>query len=280
MLVCCYTNHALDQFLEDLLKQGVPQSRIVRLGSKPSPATQCMALSTHAAVYRFGDSDWEVINSMKDSLERQGGELQGAFSSFVGKLGPQALFKHLELTNPTYFDALSVPPADNDMILIGESGRAVDSTYLLSRFLSGRDPGVLREHPNIAASRNLWDLPLEARKMLLARWGEEMLEAQVDPILEAGDKYNNLQTPISDKFQERTGRVLENKQIIACTTTGAAIYRDAIRRAGPQILVVEEAGEVQESHVLTALSQHTERMILIGDHKYVIALLPFPCLIR
>lgn len=28
MLVCCYTNHALDQFLEDLVKQGVPRATL------------------------------------------------------------------------------------------------------------------------------------------------------------------------------------------------------------------------------------------------------------
>ena len=211
---------------------------------------------------------------MKYSLEHQGGTLQREFSKFMGKPGPRALLRYLKSTNPTWFDALSVPPAEDGMTLIGESGRPVDSTYLFSRWSSGRDPGVLREHPNITASRDLWDLPLEERKMLEARWNEEMVEAQADAVLEAGDEYNDLQAPIGDKFQERTRWVLNNKRIITCTTTGAAIYRDAIRRAGPQILVVEEAGEVQESHIPTAFSWHTERMILIGDHKYVIALLP------
>ncbi len=33
------------------------------------------------------------------------------------------------------------------------------------------------------------------------------------------------------------------------------------------IVIVEEAAEVFEGHILTALSKKTEHLILIGDHK-------------
>ena len=271
IVVCCYTNHALDQFLEDLLKQGIPESHMVRLGSKPSPGTTNMALSTQTAGYRFGASDWEHINGMRSSLGLQAGVLQHAFSEYLKPLKPSRLLNYLESKYPTHFKALSVPPSDDDMILVGESGRAIGHTYLLSRWLSGRDAGVLRDHPNILAprARGVWDLPLEERKVLEARWGDQILDAQTEAILEAGDEYNNFQEPIARKFQERTRRVLCSKRIIACTTTGAAIFRDAIHHAGPEILMVEEAGEVLESHVLTAISHDTKQLILIGDHKCV-----------
>lgn len=47
------------------------------------------------------------------------------------------------------------------------------------------------------------------------------------------------------------------------------ICRELIRAARPSVLLVEEAGEILESHVLTALSDGVEHVILIGDHKYV-----------
>jgi hypothetical protein len=34
------------------------------------------------------------------------------------------------------------------------------------------------------------------------------------------------------------------------------------------VLLVEEAGEILESHIMTALSDDIEQIILIGDHKY------------
>jgi hypothetical protein len=48
-----------------------------------------------------------------------------------------------------------------------------------------------------------------------------------------------------------------------------AVFRELIRAARPSVLLVEEAGEILESHVLTALSDGVEHLILIGDHKYV-----------
>ena len=274
MLVCCYTNHALDQFLEDLLGQGIPEDDIVRLGSKPSPKTQSMGLAAQAYAYRFSRYDWEDINDMRSSLECHVDSLQNAYSRFIAPLSPRALLSHLNSTDPTYFEALSVPPADDDMILVGESGRAIGHTYLISRWLNGQDAGVFRERPNIAAAGGVWGLSLEERKTLEARWGGEILEAQMEAILEAGGRYNSHRAPISHKFQESTRQVLSSKRIIACTTTGAAIYRDAIHLVRPEILVVEEAGEVLECHTLTALSNSTQRMILIGDHKCVITSSP------
>ncbi|KAF9647223.1 hypothetical protein BDM02DRAFT_3188145 [Thelephora ganbajun] len=267
ILVCCYTNHALDQFLEGLLEQGIPETNIVRLGSKPSSSTQRMALSIQPLGYRFDEYDWGVIHGMKLSLECRVDNLQRAFSKFIEPLNLRTLFNHLESTYPAYFEALSVPPADDDMILIGESGRAIERTYLLSRWLRGQDAGVLREHPNVVTSRHVWDLSSEERKTLEARWNDEILEVQTEAILEAGDQYNNHQAPLSHKFQQRTKRVLSSKRIIACTATGASIFRDAIHYAGPEVFVVEEASEVLECHVLTGLSEDTQRLILIGDHK-------------
>lgn len=50
------------------------------------------------------------------------------------------------------------------------------------------------------------------------------------------------------------------------TTTGAAKYHELLKAVNFPILIVEEAAEVFEAHILTALSQNTEHVILIGDH--------------
>lgn len=55
--------------------------------------------------------------------------------------------------------------------------------------------------------------------------------------------------------------------IIRCTTTAAAKYVQALQSISPGVLVVEEAGEILESHALTALGPKTKQLILIGDHK-------------
>jgi len=273
-MICCYTNHALNQFLEDLLEQGIPGGDIVRLGSNPSPKTAHMALSNQTRAYRFSKSDWEEIESLKGSWGLQAHCLRRAFFQYETQLGPSELLDHLESTHPTHFEAVCIPLADDEMILIGGSGKAIEKTYLLSRWLDGKDAGVLSEHTNMASSRNMWDLSPEERKVLETRWKDEILEKRIEAVLSAGDDFNEEQAPIDWKYQESSRRVISSRRIVACTTTGAAIFRDAIDCAKPEILMVEEAGEVLESHVLAALTDKTKQLILIGDHKWVA--IPFP----
>lgn len=61
--------------------------------------------------------------------------------------------------------------------------------------------------------------------------------------------------------------MLEAKRIVACTTNTAARYARALRVAKPDIVIVEEAGEILESHILTAMTLYTKQLVLIGDHK-------------
>jgi superfamily I DNA and/or RNA helicase len=44
-------------------------------------------------------------------------------------------------------------------------------------------------------------------------------------------------------------------------------YTKQIRGAAPGIILVEEAGEILESHMLTAMTPSTKQLILIGDHQ-------------
>lgn len=48
---------------------------------------------------------------------------------------------------------------------------------------------------------------------------------------------------------------------------GAAKYRRLIQDIQPRIVIVEEAAEVLESHVVTSLSPGCQHLILIGDHQ-------------
>jgi superfamily I DNA and/or RNA helicase len=50
------------------------------------------------------------------------------------------------------------------------------------------------------------------------------------------------------------------------TTTGAARYHKILNDIGPKIVIVEEAAEIFESHIASALSKHCQHLILIGDH--------------
>eukprot|EP00347_Sterkiella_histriomuscorum_P016766 403351933 len=55
--------------------------------------------------------------------------------------------------------------------------------------------------------------------------------------------------------------------IVAMTTTGCAKNNDILRHVNFSIVIVEEAAEVFEAHILTALSRKTQHLVLIGDHQ-------------
>lgn len=62
-------------------------------------------------------------------------------------------------------------------------------------------------------------------------------------------------------------QVLQSVDVVAMTTTGAAKYKDTLKNVTSEILIVEEAAEVLEAHITTALTKHTQQLILIGDHQ-------------
>lgn len=51
------------------------------------------------------------------------------------------------------------------------------------------------------------------------------------------------------------------------TTTGAARLQATLQTLKFRIVIVEEAAEVLESHIITSLTSHCAHLILIGDHQ-------------
>ena len=60
--------------------------------------------------------------------------------------------------------------------------------------------------------------------------------------------------------------MLSKASVIGMTTTGAAMNQELIQRLGAKIVIVEEAAEVLEAHILASLAPSNEQLVLIGDH--------------
>ncbi|XP_025408044.1 NFX1-type zinc finger-containing protein 1-like isoform X1 [Sipha flava] len=60
---------------------------------------------------------------------------------------------------------------------------------------------------------------------------------------------------------------LKNSYVVGFTTTGASMKRSLLLKLKPPIVIVEEAAEVLESHVVASLTKFCQHVILIGDHK-------------
>ncbi|KAG0721344.1 NFX1-type zinc finger-containing protein 1 [Chionoecetes opilio] len=55
--------------------------------------------------------------------------------------------------------------------------------------------------------------------------------------------------------------------VVGMTTTGAAQYNRILQDLAPSIVVIEEAAEILESHVITSLTAGCQHLIMIGDHQ-------------
>ena len=51
------------------------------------------------------------------------------------------------------------------------------------------------------------------------------------------------------------------------TTTGSAMFKNMLQKINANIMIVEEAAEILESHILTSMTTSIKQMILIGDHQ-------------
>ena len=261
----------MDQFLEDLLDVNIAAKDIVRLGSntKSSTKTQHLVLSAQQSNFKLNRDHWSVINSRKATMVEERDRLIDSFTHYHAKhVSRSDLMQHIEFgtDDPPFYDALTLPKESNGMVMVGKKGKVVDEFYLLDRWGRSQDAEVYKNRVE-AQFPEVWQLNHLERESTLRMWKSDILRKRASKLYSSGKDFNETIAQINSFFSEKDRSILEEKRIIGCTTTAAAKYVDTIHSASPGVLLVEEAGEILESHVLTALGRETGQLILIGDHK-------------
>ncbi|CBF78777.1 hypothetical protein AN7246.2 [Aspergillus nidulans FGSC A4] len=269
ILVMCYTNHALDQFLEDLMDIGIDESAIVRLGSKSCQRTKPLRLSAQQAIRpRKSKATWSIIDGLKSKARDISEELDMAFSAYSSfKLNYDTLQEYLEFEEPEFLEAF-VPPRDPDgMTIVGRGKKPISSQYLYDQWAYGKHHSLPSLSHLSAEARRVWEMDKAIRQEKIAYWKEKLLEEHVVNVQGLIARLDRCQKKLDEMWNERTRDVLLSKRIIGCTTTAAAINASVLNTTSPGVVLLEEAGEILESHVLTALGSHTKQLIMIGDHQ-------------
>ncbi|KAH9052824.1 hypothetical protein EDB87DRAFT_1676964 [Lactarius vividus] len=118
---------------------------------------------------------------------------------------------------------------------------------------------------------NVWSMSIRERQRLAESWEDEMREEAYDSFLSDFDRqrtqYKDACKAYEDIRDEARRRLLSRTDLIACTTTGAASLVSLLTSVGPKVLMVEEAGQVLEAHILASLVPSVEHLICIGDPK-------------
>lgn len=85
-------------------------------------------------------------------------------------------------------------------------------------------------------------------------------------IAETQMKLHSVSRQIEELQQLRQYRLIKDKRVIGMTTTFAARSHSLLELLKIPIVVIEEAGEILEAHIIATLTRSTEQVILIGDH--------------
>ncbi|PAA47594.1 hypothetical protein BOX15_Mlig026662g3 [Macrostomum lignano] len=120
----------------------------------------------------------------------------------------------------------------------------------------------------LAALRSdLWRLDIGERCDLLHYWLQEkvtgsmaQVETQLADYLQVSETRRRLQ-------RRHCAEIVKSKRIVGMTITGASINKDLLTAVKPAVILVEEAAEVGEPQLLSCLTDSTQHLILIGDHK-------------
>lgn len=244
---------------------------MVRLGSKSDSKVEDLSLFKQSPrSYKLTKSDWNMIDLLKDRINEQHKELETLFKHYISYgISNQEIMEYIEFEDPGYYGALCVPTSEDGMLPVGANGKQITPMYLYHQWTMGWNGGFFRGKPPVVSSP-VWQMPRMERLAVIEKWKATLIRERVEAFVTTAKKYNDEVESLARKRSVDTIHVLQNKRIIACTTTGAAKYTNEIQAACPDVLLVEEAGEILESHVLTSLGAHIKKLILIGDHQYVL----------
>ncbi|KAM5474252.1 hypothetical protein MauCBS54593_001825 [Microsporum audouinii] len=261
ILIMCHTNHSLDQFLEHLLDRGINKSAIVRLGSESTARTEELRLAHELAMVkgtRYREISKRTTQDARDHWEAQ---LNTTFRQYEHiKADSESIVRLLESTEPGFYRAFIPKPSMENEI------PDTASVHLYTKWCQNKKPGNDTFYDD-EESQSVWNLEPKERQTLIFKWKKTLLENAAVSVCNNAYYLNQSQEWLQDASNDRIREVLARKQIIGCTTTGGAIYASILRTICPGIVILEEAGEILESHALATIGPETKQLVMIGDHQ-------------
>ncbi|PGH03095.1 hypothetical protein GX51_04282 [Blastomyces parvus] len=260
ILCVCYTNHALDQLLVHLLDDGI--KGVIRIGSRSkSERLQDFNLrsvvrgfdrtkSEKSSLYRVDENLREIVRQTNELLkELSRSESWRTIKSF------------LATTCPRQQEELFGMDGDGWETVIHQPEKIID------RWLKGgsRSKTQPRQLDDLKQTQ-LSSMSHAERYALHQHWMKSIRDSIISKIETLHDEYTKAIEQRNRVRGDVDLRCLQQADIVGVTTTGLARNMDLLRKLHCKVILCEEAGEVLEAHILTALLPTVEHCILIGDH--------------
>ncbi|KAJ4263476.1 hypothetical protein NW762_006295 [Fusarium torreyae] len=266
IVVSCYTNHALDQFLQHLMDVGI--DRIIRIGGR-------------STVPELHDKNLRVVRDRHSRTRVEEMDIKKAYAKLDDstKMGTRAiadlcrsragrdesdLVKFISETRPKIHQQLVPPKKHNFWDVSGDRLTTwLGKTRPTKAGSAKRNLQELIQH----AEKDIDGLSLEERWTLRDHWIKELQESQLDIAFEALADSERHYKDVNKIHEALDQRVLAQAHVIGVTITSAARSIDLLKSVSPKVMICEEAAEVMEAHLISTLVPGIEHFVQIGDHR-------------
>ncbi|KAL6921145.1 hypothetical protein FSST1_005171 [Fusarium sambucinum] len=264
ILCVCYTNHALDQLLEHLLDDGIKS--IIRMGSRSkSERLENLNLRAVAKETFLTKSEkgglWEADQQIRQHVD-EGQELLRELASCQSWTSIKAFLASEYPRQSAEIFGIFGEDRDGWKTVIHQPEMAIQRWLQGGRHVAGTRPrrlGQLKLAP-------LQTLSKEERATLHRHWIESIRDPIITKLARLDLEYKDAVRHKDEIRGDIDLRCLNEADIVGVTTTGLARNLTLLRKLRCKVMLCEEAGEVLEAHILTALLPSIEHAILIGDH--------------
>lgn len=286
ILCVCYTNHALDQFLEELVASGACElNKIVRIGgSSKSKMLQTRNIMNLKTDNSFGEH--HTFSRLYRQCKIQEEEIVSAFNekksngNFLSWLSSHYTREYSAIVG---FFGDEEEDGDSDGFVTQDS-RGKSAPERWNSWITGKKSPVFGTRgagePDVEApagdanvtpydllnTKDLWSLSKKKRKLLKTFWQGQWLNHSEEIFARQMQDYEDCVQEMREINLSCSLRILRSCKIVGMTTTGCAQNQELVRALSPNIVICEEAGEVLEAHLLPCITSGIQRLIQIGDH--------------
>jgi hypothetical protein len=262
ILICTQTNHALDAILERSVDDGV--ENIVRIGGQSKSErlkdVNLRVLSMQLDLTKTEKTErWALTKRVK----AESAEINRLLEAFGSLYTETAIKNHLHQNYPAYHEQLFSGIDEDGFTQVRTSNSTILDSWLKTSCSGSWRPRSIAE----LAGVNLHWMTMVERWVVYNLWIVEMKNELDQKLTHALSSYNEGKKLLHDITTELNLRVLNQANIIGVTTSGLARNLELLCGVNTKVLICEEAGEVLEAHMLTALLPSVEHCMLIGDHQ-------------
>ncbi|XP_069193979.1 NFX1-type zinc finger-containing protein 1 [Procambarus clarkii] len=146
-----------------------------------------------------------------------------------------------------------------------ESRTLQSKLYFLQ--LGLKTPPINVDKVKVLEETDVTDLNFRSRWALYRLWLSRLSMMVNKKLLKAEDEFKRVTKAWREIKDQEYLHVMRHASVVGMTTTGAASHSSVVQALQPPIVIIEEAAEILEAHVITSLTGNCQHLIMIGDHQ-------------